>query len=100
MPILDGLETTRRIREMEQNGQDFSEPIISVGDRSDLDQMEAGHSQNLVRSPRQIIIGISANSDEKTVQEALKSGMNGFLPKPLTMATFREYIYQFKTNVE
>lgn len=30
----------------------------------------------------QIIIGISANSDDVTKQEALASGMDGFLSKP------------------
>lgn len=38
----------------------------------------------------QIIIGISANSDEQTKQDALSSGMDGFLSKPFEIDQLKQ----------
>ena len=53
MPIMDGLEATRRIRSLEDN------TFI-----------------------RHSIVGISANADEQTMQYAREAGIDTFLPKP------------------
>lgn len=55
MPVMDGLEATQRIRSIER----------STGSR------------------KQVIIGLSANSDESTIEKALAVGMDHFLSKPL-----------------
>jgi CheY-like chemotaxis protein len=61
MPVMDGIESTKRIRAMEH---------------------ETG-------APRVAIIGVSANSDGETRKEALAAGMDGFLPKPINLETLR-----------
>ena len=67
MPIMDGLEATRRLREFESaNG-------VSI-------------------SQRQRIIGISANSDHQTLDTVMKCGMDSFLAKPFSMEKLEEAI--------
>jgi signal transduction histidine kinase/ActR/RegA family two-component response regulator len=61
MPIMDGLEATRRIRELENLSED-----------KDL--------------RKQLIIGLSANSDLETTEKALSVGMNDFIAKPLKVS--------------
>eukprot|EP01040_Poterioochromonas_malhamensis_P010627 gene10627-11572_t len=65
MPVMDGLEATLKIREYEKRE--------SIGDE--------------LR-----IIGISAMSDNKKIEEALASGMNAFIPKPFTCKDFSNYL--------
>jgi two-component system, sensor histidine kinase and response regulator len=57
MPVMDGIESTKRIRALEH---------------------ETG-------APRVVIIGVSANSDSDTRNEAMAAGMDGFLPKPINV---------------
>lgn len=57
MPVMDGLEMAKRLRELEAT---------------------AGQEQ----SP-QLLIGTSANSDAETRDDALACGMNAFIPKPV-----------------
>lgn len=66
MPIMDGLEATRRIR---------------------------CHSNPKLRDV--IIIGLSANSDEDTMQEAYRAGVNKFLSKPFTLDRFQAVAKEF-----
>jgi len=77
MPILDGIETTKRLRMMEQ---------------------EADHHNN---APL-IVIGMSANSDEETKQAALLAGVNEFVTKPISMEVysqlFKKYILTVPTK--
>jgi CheY-like chemotaxis protein len=55
MPVMDGLEATKRLRQHEtKNGLEINK--------------------------RQIIIGISANSHESIEKDALVAGMNNFIP--------------------
>lgn len=60
MPVLDGLEATRRYRRWEK---------------------ESGRHQ--------IIVGMSANSDEETIDQAFAAGVNDFIRKPFQMETFK-----------
>jgi CheY-like chemotaxis protein len=59
MPVMDGLEATRRIRAFDPNGL-----------------------------KKEFIIGCSANSDTDTVQEAFRAGVDTFMGKPFTLKTF------------
>lgn len=67
MPVMDGLESTKRLRKFEAE----SGP-------------ESGHT---------LIIGVSANSDEETVKEAFVAGVDAFIPKPFNFQLFNE-VYQ------
>ena len=40
---------------------------------------------NGARKQRQLIIGMSANGDQVTREEAFQSGMNAFVPKPFSL---------------
>ena len=64
---MDGIESARRLRAHEKE--------IKGGDDNP--------------SQRQLIIGISANSDLDTKNEALRAGMDDFLSKPVSMDTLR-----------
>ena len=57
MPVMDGLEMTQRVRQSEE---------ISC-----------------VKAAPHYIIGMSANSDAQTRDDALACGMNSFIPKPV-----------------
>ncbi len=77
MPILDGLETTKRLRRLESESMLLSDADIE------------NHSQNSsLRQSNNIIIGVSGISDDQTKTEALSAGMNAFLVKPLVLETF------------
>jgi len=68
MPVMDGLEATRRIREMEKSA--------------------SGND----RSPHMMIIGVTANTEGEARADCMESGMDGFMEKPLKMKHFHEYI--------
>jgi CheY-like chemotaxis protein len=69
MPVMDGLEATRRIRALET-------------------LLNADHSAG--QPFHQLIIGLSANSDDETVQLARSEGMDDFMEKPFKAAVFNE----------
>jgi CheY-like chemotaxis protein/signal transduction histidine kinase len=64
MPVMDGIESTKRIRALEH---------------------ETG-------APRVVIIGVSANSDSDTRNEAMAAGMDGFLPKPINVDSLKRLL--------
>jgi CheY-like chemotaxis protein len=68
MPIMDGLEATRRYRVFEE---------------SHKTDIPAHH---------QVIIGMSANSDAETTQEALQAGIDDFIGKPFSVDFFQQTI--------
>jgi len=72
MPVMDGLEATRRIRAIEQHQQHPHSPLV--------------------------IIGMSANSDSETVHEAKIAGVTDYMPKPFTMNVFHQIIDKHITN--
>ncbi len=69
MPIMDGLEAMKRIRALEDSSESCS--------------------------IHQVMIGMSANSDPETIQEALSAGSNGFLSKPFTVSAVNDIISRF-----
>jgi CheY-like chemotaxis protein len=71
MPVMDGLEATRRIRQLE---------ATMVNENPD-----GGGS-------RIMIIGLSANTEGEVKADCLESGMDGFLEKPLKMNKFKKYV--------
>jgi CheY-like chemotaxis protein len=74
MPVMDGMDATRKIREHEAEKQ-------------------------TPESDRQLIIGISANCDDATRDLALACGMNDFVPKPFSIEDLKRVLVLNKVPV-
>lgn len=85
MPLMDGLEATTRLREWERNHH--------VGD-GDIE------SNSVRTSGKLLIIGVSANSDSVSKQEALDAGMDHFLSKPMKMSVLRDCLADFSIDLD
>ncbi len=73
MPVMDGLEATRRIRGREKEKEKMTR--------------------------HQIVIGVSANSDHETMEEAFKAGIDDFLPKPFSMEAFLKAVHRIQDRL-
>jgi len=74
MPVMDGLETIQRIR--------ADEAAYSIGFQIEI-KGEGAHK-------KQLVVGISAESDAETREAALRAGMDAYLEKPLDIATLKK----------
>lgn len=72
MPVMDGLEATRRIRALEKS-------VMPEGSESSV-------------PPHITIIGVTANTEGEARTDCMKCGMDGYLEKPLKIAHLHEYI--------
>jgi CheY-like chemotaxis protein len=80
MPLMDGLEATTRLRERERSKGTSTSPTLP----SRCQDLEAGVT---VAPPHHhlLVIGLSANSDAETKEQALSAGMDEYLTKPLSV---------------
>ena len=69
MPVMDGIETAKRFRAFEQ-------------DRSCIEMTDQNHEVSRKGNSRLMIVGMSANTDDGSRQEALAAGMDYFITKP------------------
>ena len=91
MPVMDGLEATRRIRLRENNNIKRDDSGYSLVHLNNCYIKEYNDSRKSnIDSNRQLIIGVSANSDYETTVEAFKSGVDGFMAKPFSYQSFIE----------
>jgi CheY-like chemotaxis protein/signal transduction histidine kinase len=75
MPVMDGLEATKRLRERERLMKESMDPPLP---------------------PPLCIIGISANGYADTVKEVLALGMDEFISKPLSLVQLTECFERIK----
>eukprot|EP00981_Chlorochromonas_danica_P000299 scaffold77_cov243-Ochromonas_danica.AAC.1 len=95
MPVMDGLEATKRIRALEHKTL-FSSNKESSDSSSKMDESTVKNkwvnspkgSQRRLISNATIIIGVSANSDSDTAAQAFDAGVDAFIAKPFSIDAF------------
>jgi CheY-like chemotaxis protein len=79
MPIMDGLEATTKIRELERELVNEPENIRS----------------NDVCSSSHLIVAMSASSDDETINSAYNAGADEFISKPFNLHSFQRILEEY-----
>lgn len=111
MPVMDGLEAIKRWREIEQQGIVVHQHLHHL----DVSPCEAAGGSNCSQSGEDVvsggedmlpplmihqpIIGMSANSDQDTIEIAMQAGFDAFIAKPFTIDIFSETVDNLFQNL-
>jgi signal transduction histidine kinase/CheY-like chemotaxis protein len=91
MPIMDGLEATKRYREYERKKLSS----LSSDDDSLSHQQQLFYHLRKDNKQRLLIIGLSATCDKETIDEGINVGLDDILFKPINAEVFHEKINHF-----
>jgi CheY-like chemotaxis protein len=110
MPVMDGLEATRRWRTQETEGREWMKVLPSFANSSfstpnptavcaKPTEMSLTVKESFLAPSkpirRQVIFGASAYYDEELKKEAISRGFDGFLDKPFSMETLNQVMDEF-----
>lgn len=98
MPVLDGLEATKRLREIEDEAIAAAESAADTA----VEAAQAKGGNQSAPAPamprRQVVIGLSANGDEDTEQAAYAAGVDRFIEKPFTIQKLLDALAEIQVS--
>jgi CheY-like chemotaxis protein len=100
MPVMDGLESTRRLRKFEKQLEEGKRKMHKINNGIVTTATTTITTQDQTEKScvcHSVIIGVTAASDEETYEEGIKVGIDDFLPKPFTAVNFNETVKKFST---
>jgi CheY-like chemotaxis protein len=80
MPIMDGLEATTKIRDLE---------------RELIKEPENIRSNDVCSSSTHLIVAMSASSDDETINSAYNAGADEFISKPFNLHSFQKILEEY-----
>lgn len=93
MPVMDGLEATKRIRELERKfSEENEEKSDGNGDGNKTGVSTTPSSLGIGLHGSIIIIGVTANTAGDAYSDCMSSGMDGFIEKPLKIKLLGDFI--------